>query len=312
MTPDHDGQLLPEPLPLPPQVPIPPPLPREPVWPVFLVVFLSLVAQVMGLGLIGLVAILRYPEARESPEALRVVLTQATHEPQAILIGATGVMLGFGVLAFGAASLSRHPIAETLRLERPQGGPGLVVLALVGILSLQTVFIAADELGWLPESSVLQEMSTKLGSLSGPEKLWAVLVIGIAPGIFEELLFRGYIQTGFRRRWGPWVGSFLAAALFGLCHLDVTQGLFAAIMGWYLGLLTERTNSLFPAVLCHATNNTVATVMALGTEQNMPGRPDVVFFFASLVVLLTAYRIVGPMATPRKQVDAASDFESPS
>lgn len=312
MTPDHDGQLLPEPPPLPPQVPIPPPLPREPVWPVFLVVFLSLVAQVMGLGLIGLVAILRYPEARESPEALRVVLTQATHEPQAILIGATGVMLGFGVLAFGAAGLSRHPIRETLRLERPQGGPGLVVLALVGILSLQTVFIAADELGWLPESSVLQEMSSKLGSLSGPEKLWAVIVIGIAPGIFEELLFRGYIQTGFRRRWGPWIGSFLAAALFGLCHLDVTQGLFAAIMGWYLGLLTERTNSLFPAVLCHASNNTVATVMALGTEQTMPGRPDVVFFFASLVVLLTAYRIVGPMVTPRKQVDVASDFESPS
>ena len=309
MASDHDGPLSSEPPPLPPQGSLPPPLPREPVWPVFLVVFLSLIAQVMGLGLIGLVALLRYPEAFESADALRVVLAQATHQPRAILIGATGVMLGFGVLAFGAAGLSRHPIRETLRLERPQGGPGVVVLALVGIMSLQTVFIAADELGWLPKSNVLQEMGSKLGSLSGPEKLWAILVIGIAPGIFEELLFRGYIQTGLRRRWGPWIGSFVAAVLFGVCHLDLTQGLFAGIMGWYLGLLTERTNSLLPAMLCHATNNTVATVMALGTEQTIPGRPDLVFLFASLIVLLTAYRIVGPMMVPHKQDDASSDSE---
>ncbi len=300
MTSEQHGFSLPEPPPLPRAVPLPPPI-REPVWPVFLVVFLSLVVQVMGLGLIGLVAVLRYPEARESAEALRIVLTQATEEPQAILIGASGVMVGFGVLAVFAASLSRHPIHETLRLAKPAEDAGVIVLAIVGVLSLQTAFIAADELGWLPESSVLQDLSAKLSSLSGPERLWAILVIGIAPGIFEELLFRGYIQTGFRRRWGPWVGSFLAAVLFGICHLDLTQGMFAALMGWYLGLLTERTNSLWPAVLCHATNNTIATVLALGNEQTMPGRPDLVFGFAALIVVVTAWSIVAPMVVARKE-----------
>jgi hypothetical protein len=272
---------------------------RKPVWPVFVVVFLSLIVQVMGLGLIGLVAIIRYPEARQSPEALQAVLAQATHEPQAILIGATGVMLGFGALAFLGSVFSRQPVREALRLERPQGDPGLIIQAIVGILALQIAFIAADELGWLPKSDVLEELSGKLAALSGPEKLWAVLVIGIAPGIFEEILFRGYVQTGLRRRWGPWIGSILAAIIFGLCHLDLTQGLFAGVMGLYLGLLTERTNSVLPAMLCHATNNTVATVLALGTEQTMPGRAELVLPFALLIVLLTAYRIVGPMLAPR-------------
>lgn len=306
MTYDDNGPCLPVPPPLPPAVPPPPVTAREPVWPVFVVIFLSLVVQVMGLGLIGLVAILRYPEARQSPEALRAVLTQATHEPQAILIGATGVMLGFGALAFFAATVfSRQPIRESLRLGRPQCDAGLIVLAILGILSLQIAFIAADELGWLPKSSVLEELSGKIAALSGPEKLWAVLVIGIAPGIFEEILFRGYVQTGLRRRWGPWVGSTLAAILFGLCHMDLTQGLFAAVMGLYLGLLTERTNSVLPAMLCHATNNTVATVLALGSETTMPGRPGLVLPFALLIVLLTGYRIVGPMLAPHRVETAA-------
>ena len=297
---DDNVLWLPGPPPLPPVEP-PPPLPvRAPVWPVFVVVFLSLIVQVMGLGLIGLVAIIRYPEARQSPEALQAVLAQATHEPQAILIGATGVMLGFGALAFlGAVVFSRQPVHQALRLERPQGDPGLMVLAIVGILALQIAFIAADELGWLPKSDVLEELSGKLAALNGPEKLWAVLIIGIAPGIFEEILFRGYVQTGLRRRWGPWVGSVLAAIIFGLCHLDLTQGLFAAVMGLYLGLLTERTNSVLPAMLCHSTNNTVATVLALGTEQTMPGRAELVLPFAVLIVLVTAYRIAGPMLAPR-------------
>jgi len=299
MASEQNGLSLPEPPPSPQAASLRPRL-REPVWPIFLVVVLSLVVQVMGLGLIGLVAVLRYPEARESADALRIVLTQATDEPQAILIGASGVMMGFGSLAFFAASLSRHPIRETLRLAKPAGDAGVIVLAIVGVLSLQTAFIAAGELGWLPESDVLRELSGKLAMLSGPEKLWAILVIGIAPGIFEELLFRGYIQTGFRRRWGPWLASFLAAVLFGICHLDFTQGMFAALMGWYLGLLTERTNSLWPAVLCHGTNNTIATVLALGNEPTMPGRPELVFGFATLIVLLTAWSIVGPMLVVRQ------------
>ena len=66
------------------------------------------------------------------------------------------------------------------------------------------------------------------------------LCIGVLPGFAEELLFRGYVQTRLSQRWGRWWGVGIAAALFGIMHIDPVHGTFAGIFGLYLGYLTER------------------------------------------------------------------------
>ena len=91
--------------------------------------------------------------------------------------------------------------------------------------------------------------------------MWAVvLAIGVAPGIAEELLFRGYIQTRFSQRWGVGWGVLWTALLFGVMHLDFIHGVFAFALGVYLGYLTEWTGSIVPAMICHAANNTYQTL----------------------------------------------------
>src|SRR5438067_2099052 len=78
-----------------------------------------------------------------------------------------------------------------------------------------------------------------------------IVVIGIMPGIGEELLCRGYIQTRLSQRWGRTVSILVTAILFAILHMDPLQSTFAFGLGVYLGLITERTGSLRPAMVCH-------------------------------------------------------------
>ncbi len=94
------------------------------------------------------------------------------------------------------------------------------------------------------------------------KSLWmAILVIGVMPGICEEVMFRGYIINGFTKN-GFWKAIIISGFLFGIFHLDPFRLLPASILGFYLGYLTLKTNSIFPAMLAHFINNSLAVVIS--------------------------------------------------
>jgi len=85
-------------------------------------------------------------------------------------------------------------------------------------------------------------------------------LIVICASLSEEICFRGMLFGGFRGRFGR-VGAALGAALlFGLLH--VTTGVTAVVpliaFGFILALLYEKTGSLWPSILLHAANNSLA------------------------------------------------------
>lgn len=268
---------------------------KPPVWPIFVVLLLSIGVQILGLGLTGVLVILRHPEALRSPAELHFVLREALESPENILLTAAATMAGFALLAAGATWLGGERLRDRLRLTRPSATPGLMLVALMGVLGLQLAFMAAAQLKYLPQSDALEEMFIKINALDPLGKLAALLVIGVAPGICEEALFRGYVQTGLTRRWGPWRGALITGFLFGLMHLNLLQGLFAMVLGVYLGLLTERTGSVLPAMLLHGTNNVIATLLAIGNWDPVIPRPELVLGLAFFVVVLTEYVVAAPI-----------------
>nr|BAL59181.1 hypothetical protein HGMM_OP3C336 [Candidatus Acetothermum autotrophicum] len=52
----------------------------------------------------------------------------------------------------------------------------------------------------------------------------------------------------------------VTALFFGVIHLDIVQGVLAFVIGLYLGYLTVRSGSIFPAIVAHGVNNLWATV----------------------------------------------------
>jgi membrane protease YdiL (CAAX protease family) len=175
-------------------------------------------------------------------------------------IAATQVVL-LGV-AFCGAGLSPVPWRQRLRLTRPRlawyGYPVIVA----GTLALMLGSSKIIELLGLHHQGALKMFTDALGGLRGAGLVAAAVLLGLAPGLGEELFFRGYVQTRLTRRWGRIVAISVASLLFAVMHLDLVQGAFVLLLGFYLGEISERTGSTWPCVLCHAASNIIATLLA--------------------------------------------------
>jgi sodium transport system permease protein len=77
-------------------------------------------------------------------------------------------------------------------------------------------------------------------------------LVGVFAGVFEELLFRGPIQTALLRKSKPSNAILITAILFAAAHLDLHGLPLRAALGVILGWIVYRTGSIFPAILVHA------------------------------------------------------------
>jgi sodium transport system permease protein len=113
-----------------------------------------------------------------------------------------------------------------------------------------------------PPVKALEEMVAFLDLGNTPA--WQIyLLIGILPGICEEIAFRGVLLYALHRRFGPWALAAVVAAVFGLFHLTFYRVAPTAYLGFFLGLVTLATGSLWPAVLIHIGNNSLAVYALL-------------------------------------------------
>jgi uncharacterized protein len=107
----------------------------------------------------------------------------------------------------------------------------------------------------LPDELGVKE-STLLAVLAG------VFVIGIAP-LAEEFFFRGFLFQAMRRSWGVWLAAPASGLIFGAVHFQPDKLVPLAVLGTALAWTFHRTRSLWPCVMLHALNNTVAFIVLL-------------------------------------------------
>lgn len=86
-----------------------------------------------------------------------------------------------------------------------------------------------------------------------------IITVVLAP-VSEELLFRGLLFRGARRRWGFWPSALLSASAFALLHPSYDAATIL-VFGLALAYLVERTGSLRPAIALHAINNGLAVIV---------------------------------------------------
>ncbi len=79
--------------------------------------------------------------------------------------------------------------------------------------------------------------------------------IGLLAPICEELLARGLLFAGLRKRMGFMGANLISSALFGLGHIYPIHILAAFSLGVLLCRLAEKTKSLLPGLVCHVMLN---------------------------------------------------------
>lgn len=90
----------------------------------------------------------------------------------------------------------------------------------------------------------------------------ALLLVGLATAIAEELMFRGALQTIFIR-WtkNPHAAIWITATLFSAFHMEFYGFLPRLALGVLFGYFTVWSGSVWPAVWAHFLNNGTAVVL---------------------------------------------------
>src|SRR5258708_4009122 len=179
-----------------------------------------------------------------------------------------------------------RPRSLRLRLL-PSGVPAReIVVMVVGILALSQALESLVLLLDVGTGPALEWMSHTMASAPPLGLALAVVVVGLFAPVGEELFFRGYMLTRLRQVWSPGPAILVSAVAFGIIHGEWVHGLLAAGIGVYLGLVTQRSGSVVPAMICHVVNNTASVLLSawLGSPQSpapnselcvtaSPGRP---------------------------------------
>jgi sodium transport system permease protein len=185
---------------------------------------------------------------------LRLLLIQ-----QMVFVGSPALFMGI---------MLTTNVWRTFRLKLPNWRyllVGCVLPLAVGPLSvalqdwLQTWFFP-------PLPKPVTDLMQALGDPTLPVWL-VVLAMAVAPGICEELAFRGFVLSGFARSARPGVAIGLSAVAFGVFHIIPQQVFNATLMGLILGLLAIRSKSLFPGVLFHMIYNSIEMIRVRAGER---------------------------------------------
>jgi membrane protease YdiL (CAAX protease family) len=85
--------------------------------------------------------------------------------------------------------------------------------------------------------------------------------IAVSTGVAEEILFRGFVQNGLRRNWGPAKALIVSSVIFAVLHLDPWRILLTEAFGLIAGYLFLRTNSLYTSMAMHMVTNSISSIL---------------------------------------------------
>lgn len=163
-----------------------------------------------------------------------------------------------------AVLLTRNP-RKSLRL-RPCTIPSAcaAVLAATCLNPLITWFTAFVMHVYPPGPEMLAMKDSVAALLADAPGWWAILLVfAVAPAVFEELAYRGFILSGMESLRNRWQAIILTSLLFGVAHSVLQQTVVTSVVGVVLGIIAIQTRSLLPCVLFHATHNGITVGISM-------------------------------------------------
>lgn len=102
-------------------------------------------------------------------------------------------------------------------------------------------------------------MECLLATSSDKVLILNILVIALAPALFEEMFFRGTLQPLLVRATGnAHAGIIIASLLFAAIHMNISQIIPMFFLALVLGYLFHYSGSIWPGILVHLCNNSLA------------------------------------------------------
>ncbi len=232
--------------------------------------FVGLISfQVIG-AIVSIILIIPTLDSFSDPQVVLEALTQNVNiQLQANSIGQF-LVIGLASYLISKAHTRKGEHHEFLRLKT---APNLVRNILLAVLLMVSSWGIVGLLGWLninffewlmgifPGLSFFQDLQDQMLEIitgfikSENAMIYGLIYIALVPAIFEEVMFRGYIQRALEKSWGIWAAIIVSAFMFGAYHLQPSNLLPLSFLGFIFAYVTYFSDSLIPAMILHFINN---------------------------------------------------------
>lgn len=148
----------------------------------------------------------------------------------------------------GLADTCKDAVSEIGRLL------GIMVMAVAASIALNNL------MGLLPIVQDSKSYQSVAEAFYGGSIIFELLGLCICVPILEEYVFRGVVYGRIREHYGRWMSVLLSAVAFGVMHMNVVQGVYATILGVFLGICVEKTKHLYGPILAHMAANIISVI----------------------------------------------------
>ena len=138
------------------------------------------------------------------------------------------------------------------------GGAGVsialnIVIALTNMAGKDTAFVEVSD------------------TITSNPLIVTIICAGILIPIVEEIIFRGLIFNRIKCQYNFLAGLLISSLLFGIYHGNIVQGIYATLLGIFLGFAYHKTKSILIPIFIHMSGNTIVSIYAkLGeNEENI-------------------------------------------
>ncbi len=140
----------------------------------------------------------------------------------------------------------------------------------------------------IPLSEVYESLMESMKAV--PPVFSFILVVFFAP-FAEELLFRGVIYRRARDYYNIYTAAIISGVLFGIFHLNLSQGIPALVIGFVFCLLYEHYGTLKANILCHIVINAFGSISILTENETVLSIIGVIMAVMALIGIGCLYYI---------------------
>lgn len=138
-------------------------------------------------------------------------------------------------------------------------------LGLFALLGIGCQFFFSGALSLLTPlfRKVFSEYSEVLQNLTAGDDILVLLLMLVIAPVAEELIFRGVVLHTAGRYVTFQGANILQAVLFGVYHQNMVQGIYAAILGYLLGMVCNKYRTIVASILLHMMINGASLLLNL-------------------------------------------------
>jgi len=134
-----------------------------------------------------------------------------------------------------------------------------IIIGLTAVIVSETLDSWSQNIFPFPQE-LLDRVFAALQINSWGSGIIIILSAVIFASIFEEMIFRGFLQSSLERVWRPSAAIITSSLIFAVIHFNPWWFFQILLLGFLLGYLAWRSQSIIPGIILHGINNGISII----------------------------------------------------